>query len=144
MTGKPRGDGKASPGDGSGDGFTIALPSTPAEVSAGRGTEGTENEQPSPLPRTRGYARGGNGAEASPASPPSPRRTSTGPAADPPAVFVARFVPAPGAGFGDVNARRKRLLKLALRACGLRCVGVAEEPRGGRSAVAEATTDRPP
>ena len=66
------------------------------------------------------------------------------PAERPPAVFVARFVPAPGSGWPDVNARRKRLLKLAARACGLRCVGVAEEPAGGPPAAADPGPDRPP
>ena len=56
---------------------------------------------------------------------PNPRR------GDPAAVFVAKFVPVPGRGWPDVNARRKRLLKLALKSCGLRCVGLAEESPPG-------------
>ncbi len=53
-------------------------------------------------------------------------------------VFVVKFVPLPGRGWSDVNARRRRLLKFALRACGLRCVGLAEEPDR------DAGADRPP
>ena len=61
---------------------------------------------------------------------------------DAPAVFVVKFVPLPGRGWPDVNARRKRLLKLASRACGLKCVGLDEEPHD--RSVGPGRSHRPP